>query len=361
MYEYLTGLIRVLEKRLPDKTDIDRMIQAKTAKDVFDVLNDTDYADNLLNRKPEDYDQVLADDFNQLKKLLAESIGKTPLFDLLFIDFDFLNIKTILKQKFLKLDKTATASQPISNLSLETAENIKKILLLKHQLAKLKAKKRQATAIELAGGKIDAQIADTVNQIKKMKFDANIEASLKCLIDKLRKTKPITPSLIDTACDQELLKLKQLLAKKIKNKFIDNLIKMHIDFLNTKILLRTYETKFKTPFIKGGLIDKNRLMHLYKADKQVFYTNLAELFELYEISHVIDKFKEKKDLWRLERELDSRTFDFVHTASKSASFGPEVIVSYFLNKMTGARNVRTILSGKLNGVEMEEIRERVIV
>lgn len=317
MYEYITGLIRVLEKRLPDKTDVDRMIQAKTAKDAFDVLNDTDYGDNLLNKKPEDYNQALDDDLSQLKKLLADSVGKTRLFYFLFADFDFLNIKTILKQKFLKLNENAPQDQPVSKFSLETPENIKKIILLKYASAKLKVKKRKATALELAGGKFDAQIAETVNQIKKMRFDTNIEASLKCLIDKLRKTKPITPSLIDTACDQELLKLKQRLAKKIKNKFIDNLIKMQIDFLNTKILLRTDEIKSKTP--------------------------------------------EKKNLWRLEKELDKRMFDFVHTASKSASYGPEVIVSYFLNKMTGARNVRTIMSGKLNGVGAEEIRERVII
>lgn len=317
MYEYLSGLIRVLEKRLPDKTDIDRMIQAKDAHDAFAVLNDTDYADNLLNRKPEDYNQVLDDDTAQLKKLLTDSIGKTHLFYFLFADFDFLNIKTILKQKFLKLDKSAIINQPISKFSLEAPENIKKIILLKHQLAKLKAKKKKATAIELASGKIDARIADTISQIKKLNFDQNIETSLKYLIDKLRKTKFITPSVIDTACDLELLKLKRALARKIKNKFIDNLIKMQIDFLNTKVMFRTDAIKSKTP--------------------------------------------EKKNLWRLEKELDRRAFDFAHTASKSASSGPEVIVSYFLNKMTGARNVRTIMSGKLNGVGMEEIKERVIM
>ena len=358
MYEYLTGLIRVLEKRLPDKTDMDRMILAKTAKDAFVVLNDTDYADNILDRGPEDYQKILEDDLLQLKTMLNKAIDSGPLFKFLFIDFDFLNIKTILKQKFLKPDENTT---PISNFSLETRENIKKIISLKHQLAKLNAKKRKITAIELASGKIDAQIADTINQIKKLKFDKNIDTSLKYLIDKLRKTKSITPSLIDTGCDRELLKLKRKLARKIKNKFIADLIKMQIDFLNTKILLRTYEIKLKIPFIKGGLIDKNRLMHLYKADEQVLYTDLAELFELYGISHVIDEFKEKKDLWRLEKELDKRAFDFVHTASKSAASGPEVVVSYFLNKITGARNVRTILSGKLNRVGVEEIRERVII
>ncbi|MFH1713508.1 MAG: V-type ATPase subunit, partial [Candidatus Jacksonbacteria bacterium] len=248
MYEYLTGLIRVLEKRLPDKTDMDRMILAKTAKDAFVVLNDTDYADNILDRGPEDYQKILEDDLLQLKTMLNKAIDSGPLFKFLFIDFDFLNIKTILKQKFLKPDENTRQemkNQPISNFSLETRENIKKIISLKHQLAKLNAKKRKITAIELASGKIDAQIADAVNQIKKLKFDKNIETSLRYLIDKFRKTKSITPSLIDTGCDRELLKLKRKLARKIKNKFIADLIKMQIDFLNTKILLRTYEIKLK--------------------------------------------------------------------------------------------------------------------
>lgn len=357
MYEYLTGLIRVLEKRLPDKTDIDRMTLAKSAKEAFDVLNDTDYADNLLNRKPEDYNQVLEDDMRQLKNLLTNSIGKSRLFDFLFVDFDFLNIKTALKKKLLDIAE----EHSFSSFGLTTDKTMSEFIDLKFQFLEHKDKKAKASEIALATGKIKTALLQHSDKIKKYQINPMLKTSIIKIIRKIKKIKNISPSKIDELCDQELLKLKQIIAKQIKNSFVTDFLKMQIDFLNTKILLRTYRIKLKTPFIKGGLIDKNRLMHLYKADEQVLYVNLAELFELYGISHVIDEFKEKKDLWRLEKELDRRAFNFVHTASKSACSGPEVIVSYFLNKMIGARNVRTILSGKLNGVGMEEIRERVII
>jgi V/A-type H+-transporting ATPase subunit C len=360
MYEYASGLIRVLEKKLPDKTDIERMVLARNAKQAFDVLNDTDYADNLLNRGPADYNQILEDDFKQLKKLLLKIIGKTMLFDFLFIDFDFLNIKIILKQKLLdaKDDLVSLSDQVI--VSTVPPETIKKFIDLKYKLIQQKAKKK----IE----EIDLKIIKTESEIKKIKIDQNLKKSLINIINKLSKGKTVTPSIIGTVCDQEMMGLKRGLAKKIKNHFIKDLIKLQIDFLNTKILLRSIREKKnknfkfrKKHFIQGGRVKKKQLVHLYKADQPVLYTNLMELLEWYGISCAMDEFKKHQNLWQMEKELDARIFDFTRTAAKNASYGPEIIVAYFLAKMIGVRNIRTIMSGKLNGIGVEDIKARVIV
>lgn len=355
MYEYLTGLIRVLEKRLPDKTDIDRMVLAKTTKDAFDVLNDTDFADNLLDRQPEDYQKVLDDDLAQLKKLLANTIGQTALFDLLFIQFDFLNIKIALKQKLLNIDKNQ--NQKFSKFSLTPFEKIKKKIDLKYQL--IKQKKEDYRQLE---------IFSTIDKIKKIDLEQNLKSSLIKIINKLNKEKSITPNIIDTICDKELLNFKSLLAIDIKNNFMRDLVKLQIDFLNTKILLRQSsqaqgkKLKLKNKdLLSHGRIDKNRLIHLYKADQPILYTDLAELFEWYEISHVINDFKEHQNIWQLEKDLNQFEYDFVHTKAKTASSGPEVISAYFFAKMNGMRNVRIIMSGKLNDIPVEDIKARVII
>ena len=380
MYEYLTGLIRVLEKRLPDKNDTDRMIQAKTATDAFAVLNDTDYADNLLNKKPEDYNKVLADDTAQLKKLLDGAIANSPLFDFLFVDFDFLNIKIALKQKLLGA-KGGMAGLPAGlaglsdhvavsalNFGLVPQKELNKFIDLKFQFLEHKDQKAKASEIILATGKIETALFHHSVKIKQADINPLLKISIIKIVRKIKKIQKITPSKIDELCDQELLKLKQRMAKQIKNSFISDFLKMQIDFLNTKILLRLIREKKgdafklkKSHLIAGGRISPEQLEHLYKHDEPVFYANFKELLSWYPITNAIDEFQAKKNLWQLETELDRRVFGFTRTAAKSASYGPEVIVSYFLNKMIGARNVRTILSGKLNGVGMEEIRGRVIL
>ena len=46
-YAFATGKIRFLENKLPDKNDIERMIDAPDLESSFKALYDTDYADNL--------------------------------------------------------------------------------------------------------------------------------------------------------------------------------------------------------------------------------------------------------------------------------------------------------------------------
>ncbi|MFH1392515.1 MAG: V-type ATPase subunit [bacterium] len=99
MLEYATGLIRVLEKRILDQTDFERMQGAKTAADAFRVLNDTDYADNLLNLKPEEFEKALERDNKDLRKLFFKIINNRLLLDFLFLKQDYLKLKFYLKSK----------------------------------------------------------------------------------------------------------------------------------------------------------------------------------------------------------------------------------------------------------------------
>lgn len=165
MYEYASGLIRVLEKKVLDKTDLERMAGAETAVDAFRVLNDTDYADNLLNLKPVEFEKALARDERDTKKLFKKIIENKKLLKFLFLKNDYLNLKLYLKSKFNK------------------------------KLEKHKKPKLQTQAI----------------------------------IDNLKKLKKITPKKIDEICDLELYKTRKRIAKKLRDKFLREINKKDMD------------------------------------------------------------------------------------------------------------------------------------
>jgi len=179
MYEYATGLLRVLEKRILSQNDFERMSGAKTAAEAFKVLNDTDYADNLLNLKPEKYEKALKLDEKDLKKLFKKIVENQKLLQFLFLKDDFLNLKLYFKKKF---------------------------------------------------GKIDANLRMNANDANKTDANPRMNANIaNKVVEKLKKLKKITPRKIDEICDLELYKERKNIAKKLRDKFLQKINKKDLD------------------------------------------------------------------------------------------------------------------------------------
>jgi V/A-type H+-transporting ATPase subunit C len=94
-YIYASAKIRALEPHVLDETDIERMIDAPDLNSAFKVLNDTDYADNLLGLESTDYREALSKDFKQLHDFLQKITPGQTLFELILLERDFINIKLL--------------------------------------------------------------------------------------------------------------------------------------------------------------------------------------------------------------------------------------------------------------------------
>lgn len=184
MYEYATGLIRVLEKKILDQADLERMAGAKTALDAFKVLNDTDYGDNLLDLMPKEFEKALARDEKDLRKLFFKIVENKKLLKFLFLKQEFLQLKLYLKEKFRK--KT---DANLTNASL----------------------------------RINANDANSKKEKKIKKFLA------RSVLQRLKKLEKITPRKIDEICDLELYRIRKKIAKKMRDKFIMAILKKDLD------------------------------------------------------------------------------------------------------------------------------------
>lgn len=349
MYEYATGLIRVLEKQLPDTTDFERMLGAKNADEALSVLRETIFSSVLADRSQEQYNEILEDGMLQLKNTLKKSLEENTLSNFLFIQYDFQNIKTLIKEKLFNIaDENA-----LSRLGLEQIEMLKTIIGQTFKNCSSSPQSSKPKKIKLQ--KRRAQEPLTI-----------LTQSIKQCIEKIAQIDNATPGQIGEIVDFEQQQTQKRLAFLIHSRFVNDLIKLRADFMNTKLLLRFTREKENTGsinnpfFLSGGRFLPQKLVDLYKNDAPIMFHNLKEIFEVYKITNVIRLFKEKIDLPQLELELDKAEFSFTKTRAQSASYGAAVIIGYFEAHRASIRNIRLIISGKLNRLSENALKERML-
>ena len=256
MYEYASGLIRVLEKRLPNTTDIERMVLAEDARTAFTVLNDTDFSEQLLNAEPEDYEKVISDHAIAIKNLFAKISENKYLFNFMFIKQDFHNIKVLLKKKYGNVQE----NDLISDLGIYPISAIEKVIAGNNN--------------EKEENNFSIPFEKTVSFIK------DIEAGILTISQNLPENP--TSADIELEVDKIFYKVQLQLAKKIKSRFVKEFAMIKIDSANMKIFLRslardTDKTKdfFTDNFLEGGNIQiENYLNALEHGSLELFFKDL---------------------------------------------------------------------------------------
>jgi len=100
MYELTVGVINVLEKKVFDKLDQERMLKAPNFDSAFEVLFDTDLGEIASDVSIEkDIEKIIKEDLKKLKNRLSQMLEeKEKLLWFLFLKFDALNLKIALKK-----------------------------------------------------------------------------------------------------------------------------------------------------------------------------------------------------------------------------------------------------------------------
>ncbi len=313
-YPFASGKIRVLEKSLPDRTDIDRMVDAETVEKSFQVLNDTDLSDNLLNVQPHEFEKAIYADMIQMRDFVKQVSSDGKLFNFLFIKNDFHNIKVLLKSKIEGKSDYQEKIIPFGVYEVKDLENY------------------------------------IINEDRKL-----IPASLFTKsLDKAMKISSLDK--VDAVCDKEYFSILASYSKKIKSDFINKILLSEIDFSNLRLALRSTKD-INDSYIPGGNISKKKISELYqgKDDKVIEY--LKSKLTRSELK-IFERYFTERKLWQFEKAIDDLLLAHLREARK-IPFGPEVVVAYIGAKEIAFRNIRLIMTAKLNGVESINIKERI--
>lgn len=326
-YLYINARIKFWEKLLPDKTDIERMVDAPNAAEAFSVLNDTDYADNLLNVQPEEYYTALMKDLQGLKKFILKNVPDTLFVFFLFLKEDFNNIKLLVKSQ---KENIPPEDLPFSPAGMIDIDHLKRYIL--HQ---------------------DSQIP----------LPSQIRKALEEVRDKIPTTLPTHR--IDAIIDKIYFSLRLKLAKTLGNTFIIEYGKREIDFANTKSFIRAKILREDPGFLKeilidGGTLDIRHIQMLFETeqDDDAFHY-FAKIFDRDTAEKFLSLSRES-----LLKNIDNvflQAFQNFFQKVKYFTDGPEIVLFYFHRKMNAIRNVRLAMIGKMTNIAPMEIKRHIIL
>ncbi len=291
MLEYATGVLDVLEKNIFDKQDMERMITASSKEEAFKVLFDTDLGETAS--KESRIEVILEKDLEGLKEILFKMLRDTKieLFYFLFLKFDALNLKIVLKEK-----------EGISfNSSLVPFERLKMFSQDNSALGN-KYVEKMARETFLLTGSIDERV--------------------------------------DTAC----LKTKLLLAKKIKGLPLD-ITKFEIDIANLKNLI-----KEKHGFIEGGNLSHSDMLKLLGKKRGMISKGLEKFLEAFDLSLLIEDFEKTGSESDLEKGLEKFLSNRILQKEREGG-GMEKVMGFFTRKINAHSNIRLIFFQKDSGIE----------
>ena len=313
---------RVYEKNLLTSENLKRLIDTDDLKEALTSLNDTKYGQYLQKLdRPEDYEKVLSKTLlNSYKDMIKISPDKN-LVKYLEEKYNFHNLKVLVKE-------------------LIQDEDYKSIY-------------------------IDIGKIDLVNIKRNLKEDIKTKdeylAYAKKALDIYKENKD--PQDIDLSLDKDFY---EKLLEDAKNLDYESLIKFtkeRIDLTNLKALLRIKGQGqsidlLEKALIDGGNIEKNLFRDSLNAEKSS-YPNLFFKEKIYpQVKEALEESDLNKTMQKIEKIIDNHLMNFAKE-SKKVSYGPEVIMGYLISREMEVKNLRIILTAKLNSLSREFMEERL--
>ncbi|MCY6370841.1 V-type ATP synthase subunit C [Clostridium ganghwense] len=316
--------IRALENKLLDKAKIERMIDGNSAEETFKILQETEYGTLMTNvKRPEDYEIVLSEELKRVYSFMYEVSPDENLIDTMSIRYDYHNIKVLLKGKALNKDLSYLLI-PVGTVAVD---DMKMYISMEDY--------RELTPI----------MKEAI-QKSETSFGEHKD-----------------PQQIDIILDEYMYKDMLFRAEVLGEPYLLEFLKMNIDLINLKTLLRVKKQKKSRKFldsvlIEGGKLERETLLDMLNGSNEnivssLQYTDYNEIMRL-----GMEEYIQTGKFNVLEKLSDNFIMNFIKD-SKYISFGIEPLLAYIFAKENEIKIVRIIMVGKLNNIAGDVIRERL--
>ena len=326
-YAEATGYIRAVEKRLLNTAGLERVLAAPSAADALRLLSQTGAYDFGMCKRPADYEDVLKGELRRVYEMMYKLSPAPDAADILSLKYDFHNVKAVLKARYAGQD----ASGFLYDVTRTPPEAVTKAVASGDT------------------GDLPGHLADAVAQGK-----AAFEATG-------------APGPIDLALDRLMFAEMRRRADRLGSALILEYVQKAIDLYNMKTLfrVRAMGDRAGRGLLRsalaggGGIAPGDYVDWLPKSDDAV-----AAAFHFKFFGDAVKIGLEDHDRsghWALLEKLsDDILLEHVKKA-KYVVFGPEPLFAYLCAKENELRQIRVILTGKLNRLPGDEIQKRLRV
>jgi len=309
---YLVSLLKSLRTEFLDSNDIERMIGAKGRDEAFNVLNDTAYAKHFSESKgAHDFDLVLNKSLLEVKDLILKIFSKKKILDFLWLKYDFLNIKSLIKAKLGKQKPT------LNSLGAVDVSDLQKVVL----------------------------------EDDKQKLPYNFNALIIDVLERYAMDEDAQD--IDFYLDRAYLNLFIQEIRKVKSKALNNFLRREIDLFNVKTYFRFKDKEIEEEaFIPDGLIplEKFRIK-----DGEKLIESINDFHER-ALLKGLKSGVEKEGVASLEREARKILLDIVSQMERRI-MGIEPVFAFWQTKVLETKLIHRILTLKNAGVAEDMIHQ----
>ncbi len=312
-YTYAVAYMKTLENKMLSQNDIETLLSVENEESCKKILIEKGYGSNLSGS--ETADEILS---SESEKIWTEAKNVCPdgaPLDLLLYQNDFHNLKTILKASVMNLDWHDMILKPCIADPKDIEKAIKNVCFDDlPQFIKEQAKEAY-------------RLITTVN-------DGQI---------------------VEVYLDKAYLELISKRANAEKNDFLIEWVYLNTAIANFKIALRSVGKSKE--FIKDALIrtDNFNPDKLYQA-AQTGTQAVIDSISSYGFTDAADSLNISFSAF--EKWCDNKKIQYIKKA-KLKSFGFEPILGFLIGKEFELQTVRIILSGKVNNIPIQIIKERL--
>ena len=315
-YYYAVARTAELENKLLSRAKLDQLTEAQDAPSALRALSGTVYAESAESlQKPEEFEGMLTAQIRAVLSYIREVCPDKALADLYLIAYDVFNLKVLLRCE-------KTGKDPVRLMSS-------------------------------LGIYEPPALTDAFESGDFSKYPKAVGEAVSTVHKALSAGSPV--SVIDLTLDRAQYAAQAGYAKKCRNNFIKNYVRVSIDLANLRDFLRTRtrgKGAYYAIFIEGGTLPIEFFDDCFDntdaLSKKLDFTPYAP----------IAKSAGEGDPAAFERDCDDYLTEYVR-AGKKIPFGPEPLMGYVSAKLTEVAQLRIILVGKINGMRPEVIRQRL--
>lgn len=314
-FTYAVARIRAIELSLFSKQNLEMLLSFKSYEDSIKYLLEKGWGES----ENDSAEKILKDEREKTWKLMGELVDKEDMsiFDVFLIGNDFHNLKAAIKQAYINKD---IPNIFMSNGTMDANEIVESVK--NHDFSRLPRSMSYAAeeAYEVQFRTGDSQLTDTI---------------------------------IDKACLAAIYEK----GKESNNELIKSYGELKCASSNINIAVRASKTNKGIDFLERAFAQCDTLN-----EKRLIEATLNSIEALYEYlestvySDAVESIKESTSAF--ERWCDNRLMDMIKP-QKYNSFTVSPLLAYVLAKENEIKSVRIILSGILNDLSEDSVRERL--
>lgn len=324
-YAFSVAKIRALENKLVNCNQIERLVDAPNASAFFEAMSDTAYSQYFTDTSDvANYQTILDKELVTSKKVLRRIAPDPEQLDWLWLKYDFLNLKLLIKNQLADKD-------------------LDKLILL--NLGEYDSNDLKNYVAKQETGTLPKKIIELVDQAKN-----NWEEKK-------------DPKKIDFILDKAYFDFMLEETKIVHSSLVRELIKRKIDLYNLKLFIRLKKLKqepamLEKLLINNGYVKTDELIKLYKEGME----NLLTQPSLRDYRDIISAGLEYYDQTKSFLVFEKMSYEYFINRlrfTKYVAFGVEPLIAYWLAKDNEVNVLRIVMIGKLNNVEPKLIHQEM--